>query len=516
MNEDYRNIIFKGECIDSNDPKKLGRIRARMLSDNLTTRLESASVNGVLPEPWSERDPLVYLPLLPWFISVPPKGRSGNNEGEYVHLFYSNLDSFGRKDKYYISGVYSSPTTSNFEGYNSAVTNITEGSSNKNFQDILSKNGEINEKYRGVYAEPQDFALYGRGSADIIIQDDTVLLRAGKNKPFKTRSIPEKNANRSFIQLSNFETETTTNSEKEKLRVSPNNQPLKYLIEYDLINPSNSFNLFTGYIYIYSINDESITTKGINVNTNISESSKDAEVVIKFTNLSISETGNLITDTINKFISGNITPITTNTTPNIEIVFAYKEKFDNRFPLYYRPRLSLFNQLYSNNSQYVTKNNIKNLFDNINVIADDEGYNTIFNNQKKTDPSLEYERFKETKTTVNLSPKSVSIVGGDDIYFISHKTQKFDGERIDLSENIYKIDESKIANDINKKTSSLVRGEELIELLDLIIMYLVGHVHPWHQLPPDSTSTNEITVEKLMTELRNARDKLLNSRIRIN
>ena len=360
------------------------------------------------------------------------------------------------------------------------------------------------------------FALYGRGSADIIIQDDTVLLRAGKNKPFKIKSIPEKNPNRSFIQLSNFDTETTTNTEKEKLRVSPVNQPLKYLIEYDLINPSNNFNLFTGHIYIYNINDESITTKGINVSTKISESSKDAEVIIKFTNLSITESGNLITDTINKFIKGDISTITSNTTPNIEIVFAYREKFDSRFPLYYRPRLPLFNQLYSINSQYVTKNNIKKLFDNIKVIEDDEGYNTIFNKQKKTDPSLEYEKFKQSSTKVNLSPKSVSIVGGDNIYFISHKTQKFDGQRIDLSDNIYKIDENKIANDINKKTSSLVRGEELIELLDLIIMFLLGHVHPWHQLPPDTTSINGVTVDKLMTELRNARDKLLNSRIRIN
>lgn len=516
MNEDYRNVIFKGECIDSNDPKRLGRIRARMLSDNLTTRKESASVNEVPAEPWSDKDPLVYLPLLPWFVSAPPKGRSNNNEGEYVHLFYSNLDSFGRKDKYYISGLYSSPTTTNFESFNSAVTNITEGSSNKDFQNILSKNGEINEKYRGVYAEPEDVALYGRGTADIIIQDDTVMLRAGKNKPFKIRTIPEKNANRSFIQLSNFNTETITSTGKEKLEVKTNNLPLKYLIEYDLINPSNGSDIFTGYIYIYSINDESINTKNINVDTSISESNKDAEVIIKFTNLSITAAGNLITDTIDKFISGNIRPITNNTTPNVEIVFAYRESFDFRFPLYYRPRLSLYNQLYSNTSQYVTKNNIKKLFDNVKVIADDEGYNTIFNKQKKTDPSLNLNKFKEVSSRVNRSPKSVSIVGGDDIYFISHKTQKFDGERIDLSDNIYKINEQKISSEIKRKTSSVVRGEELIELLDLIIMFLIGHVHPWHGLPPDGKSTNEVSVDTLMTELRNARDKLLNSRIRIN
>jgi hypothetical protein len=515
MNEHYRKIIFNGECLDSNDPKRLGRIRARLIPDNITTREESAAANEVLPEPWSDRDPLVFLPLLPWFINLPPKGRSNNNEGEYVHLFYSNLDSFGLKDRYYISGLYSSPTTSNFEGYNSAITNITEGSSNKNFQNIL-KNGEINEKYKGVYAEPEDFALYGRGSADIIILDDTVLLRAGKNKPFQVKSIPEKNPNRSFIQLSNFDNKVTTNTGKEKLRISPVNLPIKYLIEYDIINPENNFGKFSGNIYIYSISDESITTKGIDVSTNISESSKNAEVIIKFEKLSITETGNLITDTINKFINGDISPITNNTTPDVEIVFAYKEKFDFRFPLYYRPRLSLFNKLYSNNSQYRTKSNIKKLFNNVKVIADDEGYNTIFNKQKKTEPSLNQEKFKDVSTRVDLTPNSVSIMGGDDIYFISHKTQRFDGQKINLSDNIYKIDESKIAGEIKSGTSSLVRGEELIELLDLIIMFLVGHVHAYPGLPPDTTSTNEVTVEKLMTELRNSRDKLLNSRIRIN
>lgn len=515
-NELYRNVIFKGECIDSNDPLRLGRIRARLVTDDVNAREESAKQNGVSPEPWSKKDPLVFLPLLPWFINTPPKGRIDNNEGEYVHLFYSNLNRLGTRDKYYIGGVYSSPTTSNFEGYESSLTNLTSGGNNQPYRNILSKNGEIDEKQKGIYAEPEDLAFYGRGTADIIIQDDTVILRAGKyQQPYtNTRNLPVKNPNRSFLQLSNYDLKKENTVTKEKGTIKQNVSPIKYLIEYNVTDPSNAENLFSGDIYIYSISDEQITTNNVSITKDISESTKEAEVIIKYTNLSLDSTTKLITDVINNFIKGNITPITNNNNPNVEIIFAYKEVFNNQFPLYYRPRISLYNQILSNNVQKVI--NIQNIMSNISVVNRDTGYNIIYDQNKKLQPTTSIEKFKTKDTKVTFTPNSVSYLGGDEIYFISHQAQKFNRESINIRDNIYQIDINKLTDEIKPKTSSLVRGEELLELLDLIVNFLIGHVHPWHGMAPDSQSLNEVKIEDLMTELKNARDKILNSKIRIN
>ena len=107
-------------------------------------------------------------------------------------------------------------------------------------------------------------------------------------------------------------------------------------------------------------------------------------------------------------------------------------------------------------------------------------------------------------------------MGGDELYLLSHKSQKLDVGKIDLSNTLYGIDENKFADEIEPKTSSLVRGEELINLLDLIVRFMINHVHPYHGMNPNPTSTDGVTVDKLLKELLDAQDKLLNKNIRIN
>ena len=130
-------IIYKGQCIDSNDPMRLGRIRAILRTENVDDR-EKANQNfgKQIYKEWDANDPFVFNPLLPFFINTPPK------ENEYVHLFYSNITRQGGRDKFYVSGVYSSPTTSKFEEYNSAITNLDEGTRNKPFANLLNEENE--------------------------------------------------------------------------------------------------------------------------------------------------------------------------------------------------------------------------------------------------------------------------------------------------------------------------------------------------------------------------------------
>ena len=87
---------------------------------------------------------------------------------------------------------------------------------------------------------------------------------------------------------------------------------------------------------------------------------------------------------------------------------------------------------------------------------------------------------------------------------------------IKLSDTLYGIEEYTLSDEIEPKTSSVVRGEELIELLNLMVQFLIGHVHPFHGMVPDGTSTNGVTMDKLQKELRDANQKILNKYIRIN
>ena len=64
--------------------------------------------------------------------------------------------------------------------------------------------------------------------------------------------------------------------------------------------------------------------------------------------------------------------------------------------------------------------------------------------------------------------------------------------------------------------SSMVRGEELLELLNYIIEYLITHVHSYHGLPPVPTTTNGATTTELMKKMMDAYQKVLSQNFKIN
>lgn len=514
-------IIYKGQCIDNNDPMRLGRIRAILRTENTQDR-ETANENFGKQTyvEWGEKDPFLFKPLLPFFINTPPK------INEYIHLFYNNIKRKGDKDKFYIGGVYSSPTTAKFEKYDSAVTNFDEGTRNKPFEDILD---ESREKYRysyseGLYSNPEDIALYGRGSCDIVIKDNTVLLRAGKNKNFERGQIPHKNDERAFIQLSKFDYRTLYSSPQKKFIFSFKHQELKKLVEYNLVNPENNSNLFMGNIYIYNLARQeglSTSTADITINKVIPDSSKSLQVDIRFEQKKMSEVTKLINDVLEGMVKGTIQNIVNEDTTGISI--SGPQRFDkgNLFPFYFRPQLSLYNKLggITPSSNMQENYNISTLLAGVKIKTTDlsPGYGLVYDD-KKTD-SVPFKPVSQNlipKKTERFN-KSVGIMGSDEIYLLSHKSKNSPNkQRIDLSNTIYGIDENTVADLIEPNTSSLVRGEELLELINLIVKFLISHVHPYHGTTPVPTSYSGTKVDDILKELLNAQDKILNKKIRIN
>lgn len=511
-------IIYKGQCISSDDPMRLGRIRAILKTENQSDReIANENYGKKTYRDWDERDPFVFKPLLPFFINTPPK------KDEYVHLFYNNISRKGDKDKFYIGGVYSSPTTSDYERYDSAVTNFDEGSRNKPFSNLLNDEGEyFYEDVKGVYSEPQDVTLYGRGTCDIVIKDDTVLLRAGKNKSYKRGQIPRKNEKRAFIQLSKFNQRTFYGEPQKKYIFNFLHQNIKKIVEYNIVNPENSGDLFTGSIYIYNIAQKDgleITTASMNSETEIPNNSKSLQTVITFTQKKMSEVIKLINDTLDGMVKGSISSISANNT----LTISGPQRFDqgNTFPFYFRPQKSLLNKFsgISPTTNMQEQYNLGVLFNGVKVVTLDlsPGYGLVYD-KNKTDSVP----FKPNKQ--NLIPKitkqfdkSVGVMGGDELYLLSHLSQKTDGGgRIDLSNTLYGIDENRFADEIEPKTSSLVRGEELMELINLMMRFLINHVHSYPGLSPVPQSADGVKVDDLLKEMLNAQEKILNKNIRIN
>ena len=105
-------IFFQSVVLDNQDPLMLGRVRARVITDNYED-----IIRGITSPPWNEekdkwgpRDPFIFGPLIPYFLYQVPK------VNELTQVIYVNKD-FKFQNQYYVQNNFSNPTTTNFEYY---------------------------------------------------------------------------------------------------------------------------------------------------------------------------------------------------------------------------------------------------------------------------------------------------------------------------------------------------------------------------------------------------------------
>jgi hypothetical protein len=515
-------IIFRGECVSSDDPKRLGRIRAIPKTEDEDQIYSSSLDNGEQNwREWSSKDPFVYLPLLPFFNNVTPK------KGEYIHLIYSNPDNRENLERYYIGGVYSSPTAISHEPYDSAITNLDLGTRNRKFPNIYNTDGELfNPNSEGVFIDPKDVSIQGRGSSDLVIKRDTVLIRSGKNLRYIRGQVPDAYGQRGFLQISKFDQQTSFSSPSKKYRLETPYDDLKILVEYYIENPQTTSTGFTGVINIYNVkpseksNSKNFLAGGTNINLSVGDDISARAYIKTLQPIPKEKFSNLIKETI-KCVANKKNLLTIKTqdidyTLYVEMVGALSFS-NNNLPIYYRPTVNQFNDFqYTLNDN--VRNNLNDLFTNITIKSEkNNGYGLVFDEKLSDKPS--YKKKTEItipKKTENI-PNTTSILGSDTIYLLSHKSKKPDSEKIDLGDSLYGINQSLVVDEIEPKTSSMVRGEELISLLEMIIEYLRSHVHPYPGMPPVSVASGgNITTGDLLTEIENAYEKILNQNIRIN
>lgn len=514
-----KQIIFFGTCLQSDDPQMLGRIRVLPLNDVQSAVIQAnpkfdPNSKSLSNGPWSDIDPFLFNPLLPYFVNQVPK------KGEKVKLFYFNTDSKYSLNRYYMMDQYSSPTSINFEDVNSAQLRSDAGYSNsaKSFPPIKNNDGQyVEENYKGVFAEPMDISINGRDTADLIIKKDEILLRAGKHNPFKSNEIPTANTNRGFLQISKFDSKFNFGTPQVKLRLVNQEIPVKYLFEYDIINPENEFSAFTGSLNIYTLPNQQeaylTLTSIFDVDTEIDmtcsgKTSACKVKTIQFQALNFTELSTFINNTLKTFL----------TTPNN--VLPLNIASNEQFPFYFRPskRVRDLTTKFTDSGNLLSATNMAQLTSLIKVSQTDPtpGYGLILDAKLSSDLPLNFKKEVYLPTTVERVENTAALLGANQLYLLSHESQIPGKDKIDLSNTIYGIDQTKVINEILPNTSSMVRGEELLELLGLIVSFCTTHVHPYPLMPPSAVSLGGTSIDSLLVKMQEAYTKIINENIRMN
>lgn len=515
-------IIFPAIVIDNKDPLLLGRIRAISQLDNKTQIVQAVWNDALglkktnkdteddIPESykWTTKDPFLCLPLLPFFINQQPETQ------ESVNIFYADKE-FPYQNKYYVQGGFSSPVTSNFESYLSSRKYTSSGTQIKSLPDIKKPGTDeyYNKFSKGVYPEPRDNAIIGRGTCDIIVKDNDVLLRAGRNIPQKINQLPRYYDKRSFLQLSSFRTTENELGTKKVTKIVTGSPQVKFLLEWSILNPENntSPNNFTGSVNLYQLkeNIESLKNVDFTVNTEVNSTDLTLITSVQFNSLTKELTTQFINDIIKKLNNeGRII-----TSQGVTITLP------NVFPLAFRPNKLTYKWISTEDPiQYSTQfNNVNYIYSNIKLQVSDKifGCGVLYTKNSFGKP-LQITKEEYIEKVINSSPQTVGILGGDKLVLLSHNSTIPNKGKINIDGTVYGISQELMNSEIIPKTNSMVRGEELMDLLNLIVQFLTTHVHAFPGLPPISVSTTGIQSQDILNKIRNAADNILNQNIRLN
>jgi hypothetical protein len=507
------SIFFQCRVLNTEDPMMLGRIRGVRLIDNYDDILKSITSPPWNEEKdiWTSRDPFIFNALLPYFVYSVPK------VDELVQVIYVNKD-FQYQNQYYVQNTFSSPTATFKEFYFGGNKFTGTGMQIKNPKPLKNQDGTFTDQsvHKGVFPQPGDNALLGRGSADVVVKQDEVLIRAGKFKgeQLQPNVIPVANQQRGFLQLSKFQSILQNLEPKVYYELQENVLLTKYLIEWAIINPENTQDKFTGSVYLYQLKpDVSVNSKNISVDSVIPENLKKLVATENFSQLSKIQ--------VIKFVNNFIKTCNETDTTRSGVKLFSDNSATNKFPIYYRPNTIMYSKLNPSTplGSGATSTEISNISDIYKGIKLNPaligGYGLIYAKGKVGIPKNAIKRIAKQQKYINQE-SSYGALGSDTLFLVSHNSQIPGKGKINFDDTLYGITPEKFANEFLPKTSSMVRGEELLELINLIVRFLVTHTHAYPGLPPVPVTQDGSNTQAILTELQNAVNKILSKNIRLN
>lgn len=498
-----KEIFYQCQVLDNNDPLMLGRIRARRLTDNYEDIIKSITdpVWNEKVDIWTERDPFVFMPLIPYYLYSVPK-----IDETCLVMYMSPEDKF--VNQFYIQSTFYSPTSTSFQFYEGGNKGLGTAIQYSNAKPLKNIDGTYTdkEKHKGVFPEPGDNSVLGRGSSDVIVKENEVLIRAGKfkGKTLQPDVIPAANQQRGFLQLSKFESVKQETGSKRIIELIPEVVLTKYLIEYNILNPENIQEKFTGSVSLYKLKpDILVNSENISVDSNIPESFKTLVTSENFIGLSKIETINYINEFIKNCDNKNVSK------KGVRLFFN-----NDKFPIFYRPSSNFYTKLTSNSG--IEQKNLSEIFKGVKLKSSVSGGSGLIYVKNKigfpSNPKITNVR----QVKYVPKPGTYGALGSDKIFLLSHLSAIPGKGKINFDDTLYGISQEKFADDIIPKTSSLVRGEELLELINLIVRFLITHSHPYPGLPPIPVTQDGTKSSDILNELQNAVNKILNKNIRIN
>ena len=326
---------------------------------------------------------------------------------------------------------------------------------------------------------------------------------------------PVGNSQRGFLQLSRFGLRKQKQPDKIITQLNEQIVQVNYLIEWVITNPENTQEKFTGSVYLYRLkNDLSTNSKNLTVDSVVKENLKSLVASETFSLLSKVE----VAAFINNFIQ------TCNTSNFTKSGIKLFSQSDNKFPIFYRPNNLTYNNIKSSVPSSGTTTDSTAAYKNVSEIFNQvklnkalrvSGYGLIYLQGKVGTPT------NTTSTTVPQSsyfanPTTYGALASDYLFLLSHNSSIPGKGKINFDNTLYGISLDQFVDEITPKTSSLVRGEELLELINIIVRFLTTHTHAYPGLPPVPVTQDGSNVSDMLTEMQNAYTKILNSNIRLN
>ena len=511
-----RNIVYYGEVVDVDDPLNLGRLRVEPKDWQIQSYKNADPIKD--SEKWSTKDPFVYLPLLPIFLYQVPK------LGEWVNLLYANPE-YDDRNKYYIQGGFSSINKIKNEPFNSSIVNTPLGERIKPSDNIKSVKNNVNPdttdtqrinnpQNQGLYPDTKTIALLGRYNSDILLPEGGVVLRS--NKIGDTSDInPTFNKRHSFNMIQKYETRKESSGTNVFFENNELIQKVQYLVEYNIYGGMGTTGgLYSAYVNVFKISPyNTLFTNQVNERgyTEITQDQKIGPIYredLTFKDFdTIVSNINLIIKRIN----------------NSELIIG-NSIIENPFPFLVQPEKQLFDLYNSDGKDGVIQQNYENASNFVKSIylleSNDKRGSLLVGEKNKIGKNNSITRVEVEQINEIPEPITYGIDVADRKFILSHLSQipglnKIDFQDANFSGDTY-IDNNFIFENIIPNTNSMVRGDKLIDFLELIVQYLITHVHPNYNMAPDSKSLSEITNQQLLTKLFQARTEILNENIRIN
>jgi hypothetical protein len=353
--------------------------------------------------------------------------------------------------------------------------------------------------------------LLGRYNSDILLPENGVVLRANTILDGSDQLNPTFNKKHSFVSLQKYETRNIDNGSTTYYENNKVVQPIKYLIEYNVYGGLGTLTgNYSAYAYVYKISEyQPVYTNSVeNGWYEFPEISKIGPIykedyVFKSFDEIVTGINNLI-QRVNggKFLVGNtlITDI---------------------LPFVFQPEKSLYDKYSLNDVSNATEAiNAQRFISSVYLNKTDANVGLgLVCKQGELGPLTELTSFDVQNITSEPNPITYGINVSDISFWLSHDSQipgtnKIDFDTADFSANT--ISQQFIEDVILPNTSSMVRGEQLLNLIELIVKYLVTHVHPYHGMGPNQVSLDGTQSQKILAELFNASETVLNKNLRIN